>query len=168
MPLPTASTINSVSIPVILDWWQQRKRIARDRTSLNKSLRKSDETYLQAYYRLMEVYSVVKAGGVKAQTEAVHAFAKRESALLNQQLKEIEADSSSSEEEKSSDRAKIQQDIDELHSANDWRLRALTSICPEEEAVVAKHLSEIEQTLLQQPLDQKISMQQPSIQDKCA
>ena len=148
MPLHTASPISSASISVVLDWWQQRKRVASARTSLNKSS-KTDETYLQAYYRLMEIYSVVKSGGVKAQTEAVHAFAERESNLLRQQLTALEADADRAEEEKRHERAKIQQEIEELRSANDWRLQALTSINPEEEAIVKQHIPAIEKTLIQ-------------------
>ena len=154
MPLPTLPAVEgvsiiSVSIPVLLDWWQQRKRVASARINLNPSLPQRDAVYLQAYYRLMEVYSVVKSGGVKAQTEAVYAFAERESALLQQRLAEIEADSSTSEQTKQNDRAKIQQELDELRSANNWRLESLTGITPEEEAVVKRHLPDIEKTLLQ-------------------
>lgn len=149
MPVKTIPTINSVSIPVLLDWWQQRKRIASARINLNRALPQRDETYLQAYYRLMEVYSVVKSGGVKAQTEAVHAFAERESTLLRQRLAQIEADPAIPEDDKNNDKAKIRQELDELRSANNWRLQALTDINPDEEAVVKKHLSDIEKTLLQ-------------------
>ena len=60
MPLQPISTISDVSIPMLLDWWQQRKRVASARTNFKGKLHKRDETYLQAYYRLMEVYSVVK------------------------------------------------------------------------------------------------------------
>jgi len=150
MPLQTASTINSVSIPLLLDWWQQRKRIASARINLSRTP-KRDDTYLQAYYRLMEVYSVVKSGGVKAQTEAVHAFATRESSLLRQRLAEIDADATTSDSEKHHSKAKIQQELDELRSANDWRIKALTGIDPDEEAIVKQHLPDIERTLIQQP-----------------
>ncbi|MEM6448688.1 MAG: hypothetical protein AAF703_00065 [Cyanobacteria bacterium P01_D01_bin.105] len=149
MPLQTLPTINSISIPVLLDWWQQRKRVASARVNLTRSIPKSDETYLKAYYRLMEVYSVVKSGGVQAQTEAVQAFAERESSLLHQRLAEIEADANLSEPEKRQDKAKIQQELDELRSANDWRLKALTGINPDEEAMVKQYLSEIESVLMQ-------------------
>lgn len=149
MPLQTVPTINSVSIPLLLDWWQQRKRVASARVNLNRSLPKSDETYLRAYYRLMEIYSVVKSGGVKAQTEAVRAFSERESSRLRQQLLEIEADSTASEREKHHSKAKIQQELDELHSANNWRLQALISISSDEETVVEQHLSDIERMLIQ-------------------
>ena len=149
MPLQTIPTINSISIPVLLDWWQQRKRIARARVNLTRSIPKSDATYLQAYYRLMEVYSVVKSGGVQAQTEAVRAFTEREASLLHQRLAEIDADAALSEQEKRQDRAKIQQELDELRSANDWRLKALTAIHTDEEAIVKQYLSDIEKTLMQ-------------------
>lgn len=149
MSLQSISPISSVSIPILLDWWQQRKRVASARINFKGKLHKRDETYLQAYYRLMEVYSVVKSGGVKAQTEAVYAFAERESSLLHQRLTAIELNQQMSEAEKQHDKAKIQQELDELRSANDWRLKALTSIDPDEEAIVTQHLPAIEKTLLQ-------------------
>ena len=146
MPLP--SSINSVSIPMLLDWWQQRKRLASSRTPLQTPLPKGDDVYLQTYYRLMEVYSVVKAGGVQAQIEAVNAFAERELKLLNQQMAQIEADDLS-EVEKARDRQKVQQDLSELEAASRWRLQALSAIDPAEEAVVKQHLGDIERTLMQ-------------------
>ena len=146
MPLP--SSINSVSIPMLLDWWQQRKRLASSRTTLQTPLLKGNDVYLQTYYRLMEVYSVVKAGGVQAQMEAVNAFAERELALLNQQTAQIEA-SDLSEVEKARDRQKVQQDLGELEAATRWRLQTLSAIDPAEEAVVKQHLGDIERTLMQ-------------------
>lgn len=148
MPLHNSSTITNISIPMLLDWWQQRKRLANARGNLHATLPKEDETYLQSYYRLMEVYSVVKSGGVKAQTEAVQAFAKRESRLLNQRLAEIEA-AELAESEKRRSREKIKQEMNELRCANDWRLKALINIEPEEEAVVKQYLPDIEKTLMQ-------------------
>jgi hypothetical protein len=150
MPLHNAPTINSVSIPLLLEWWQHRKRVASVRSNLHGTLPKGDDAYLQAYYRLMEVYSVVKSGGVKAQTEAVHAFATRESLLLKQRLAELDAANALSDAEKQLAREKIEQELSELRSANDWRLRALSNIAPDEESTVKRYLSEIERTLMQQ------------------
>ncbi len=141
------SSISQVSIPVLLDWWQQRKRLVRSPINLSATLSKGDDTYLQAYYRLMEVYSVIKSGGVQAQMEAVKAFAERETTLLNQRLSEIEAMAEIAEEEKRQERKKIEQELTELRYANTWRLQTLRAIEPAEEAVVAKHLSDIEKTL---------------------
>ena len=154
MPLPNSSAlasaaITSVTIPLLLDWWQQRKRIANARTNLHVTLPKGDEAYLQAYYRLMEIYSVVKSGGVKAQTEAVQAFAQRESGLLNQRLSEIEATDELEEPAKVQEREKVEQELQELHSANTWRLQTLTNIAPDEEATVRQYLTDIERTLMQ-------------------
>ncbi|MEO1621825.1 MAG: hypothetical protein AAFU53_12445, partial [Cyanobacteria bacterium J06632_3] len=101
-----AATINNVSIPLLLDWWQQHKRIASVRSNISATLLKGDETYLQAYYRLMEIYSVVKSGGVQAQTEAVKAFAQREACLLNQRLHEIDATAELAEAVKREEREK--------------------------------------------------------------
>ncbi len=164
MPLPTASThinrislsgvsidgasIKGVSIPMLLDWWQHRKRVANRRTNLHRTLPKGDEHYLQSYYRLMEVYSVVKSGGVKAQIEAVKAFSKRESALLDQQLAQIAGDETLNNLEKQQARKKITQEVIELEAANNWRLQALTAIDPAEEALVKQHLPAIESTLM--------------------
>jgi len=153
MPLHNSSTltptVSSVSIPILLEWWQQRKRIATVRSHLSATLPKGDETYLKAYYRLMEVYSVVKSGGVKAQTEAVQAFAKRESILLNQRLNAIEAAEELAEADKEQEREKVHQEIQELRSANNWRLQALTNIAPDEEATVKQYIVDIEKTLMQ-------------------
>lgn len=148
MPLRTSSTIKGISIPLLLEWWQQRKRLANSYSNLHTTLPRGDETYLQAYYRLMEIYSVVKSGGVQAQTEAIHAFAGRETSLLKQQLAELEA-AAQSEGEKQSQRAKIGKELTELRAANSWRLQALADISPEEEAIVRQYLSNIESTLIQ-------------------
>ena len=144
-----SETINGTSIPLLLEWWQQRKRFANARTNLSATLPKGDEAYLKAYYRLMEVYSVVKSGGVQAQTEAVQAFARRESVLLEQRLSEIEAAEELAEAAKRQERQKVKQEIQELHSANSWRLQALTNIDPDEEATVKQYLPDIEKTILQ-------------------
>ena len=137
MPLHTvptiSTTIHRISIPLLLDWWQQRKRVATVRSNLHRTLPRGDETYLQAYYRLMEVYSVVKSGGVKAQIEAIEAFSGRESKLLHDRLAAIAADEAQTPQEKQAATEKIQQELHELHSAHDWRLQSLTDITPDEE-----------------------------------
>ena len=143
-----SSPIYQVSIPVLLEWWQQRKRLVQAPIKLSATLPKGDDAYLQAYYRLMEVYSVVKSGGVQAQTEAVKAFAEREATLLKQQLNEIAA-AEMAEEQKLEEREKVEQELSELRCANKWRLQALTAIDPSEEAIVTRHLSDIEKTLMQ-------------------
>lgn len=149
MPLQTVPTIKSISIPLLLDWWQKRKRVASVRTNLHRTLPKVDDAYLKAYYRLMEVYSVVKSGGVKTQVEAVYAFAERESQLLQQQLDAIASANDLSPSKKQQEQQKIQQELTELHSANEWRLQTLTSITPDEEALVQQYLPDIERTLIQ-------------------
>ena len=149
MSLQTVPTIKSISIPLLLDWWQKRKRVASVRTNLHRTLPKVDDAYLKAYYRLMEVYSVVKSGGVKTQVEAVHAFAERESKLLQQQLDAIALADDLTPSEKQQEQKKIQQELTELHSANDWRLQTLANITPDEEALVQQYLPDIERTLIQ-------------------
>lgn len=148
MPLRTSSTINGVSIPLLLEWWQQRKRLASSHSNLHATLPKNDETYLQAYYRLMEIYSVVKSGGVQTQTEAVHAFAERETCQIDQQIAAIGAAANLSDPEKQQQREKLEQELNELRSANNWRLQALTDISPAEEAIVRQYLPTIERTLM--------------------
>ncbi len=148
MSISTISNINSISIPLLLDWWRQRKKTASIRSNLHTTLPKGDEAYLNAYYRLMEVYSVVKSGGAKAQIEATLAFAEREADLLNQRLAEVESAATLAEGEKQREKEKIQKELSELRSANDWRLQTLTNIAPDEEATVVQHLSDIERTLM--------------------
>lgn len=143
-----SSPISQVSIPALLDWWQQRKQLMRSPIKLSTTLSKGDDPYLQAYCRLMEVYSVVKSGGVQAQIEAVKAFAEREATLLNQRLSELEKAAETAEETLQA-REKVEQELSELRCANAWRLQTLTAIDPAEEAVVAQHLHDIEQTLMQ-------------------
>ena len=145
----TASTINSVSVPRLLEWWQQQKLLVSVRSSLQNERPKADDVYIQAYCRLMEVYSVVKSGGVQAQKEAVRAFAQRESLLLHQRLAVVEAAAQLAESEKQSETKRIRQELSELHSANNWRIQTLTNIDPAEEAIVKYHLSDIERTFVQ-------------------
>lgn len=145
-----SETITSLSIPFLLEWWQQRKRLANSRSNLHATLPKGDDLYLQAYYRLMEIYSVVKSGGVQAQTEAVQAFSERESRLLHQRLADMNADENLTQPEKKLGREKIEQELTELKCANDWRLQALVNIAPEEEALVQQYLPNIERTLTMQ------------------
>ncbi len=149
--LLSPTIISSASLSLLLEWWPQRKRVANLRNHLRATLPKSEETYLQAYHRLMEIYSVVKSGGVQTRAEAVKAFVERESALLNQRLSEIETAADLSEDAKREERAKIEQEFEELNQSNSWRLSRLTNITPEEEAIVKRHLSDIEQTLIQTP-----------------
>ena len=153
MPVSTRSaqpiSVSKISIPLLLEWWQHRKRLANAKGRIQVILPKADETYLQAYYRLMEVYSVVKSGGVKAQTEAVRAFAQRELGSLNQRLAEIESAEGIEDTEKRREREKVEQELDELKNANNWRLAALTEIAPEEEALVKQYLPDIERAMLQ-------------------
>ena len=148
MPLQSSSSIKGVSIPLLLEWWQQRKRVASSHSNLHATLPKGDETYLQAYYRLMEIYSVVKSGGVQTQTEAIHAFAERETHQLDQQIAAVEAATDLSDHEKQQQREKLEQELSELRSANSWRLQALTDISPAEEAIVKQYMPTIERTLM--------------------
>ena len=86
---------------------------------------------------------------MQAQTEAVRAFSKRESVLLTQRLAEIEAAENLPLNKKRQEREKVEQELNELRSANNWRLKALVNIAPEEEAVVKQYLPDIEKTLIQ-------------------
>ncbi|NEP18327.1 MAG: hypothetical protein F6J97_15725 [Leptolyngbya sp. SIO4C1] len=132
-------TITTASIPLLLEWWQQRKRLATaNGVNSLPVFKNTDDSYLDAYRRLMEVYSVVKSGGVQVQTEAAKAHLSRELAALHQA-----ADAAASERQ-----AQIQQEILELERSTAWRLSTLNTIRPAEEAAVRQYLSEIEQVLL--------------------
>jgi hypothetical protein len=91
------------------------------------------------FQRLIEIYCVLKVGGVQVQTAAAQAYHKREQDRLEAKLAGIQADSP--------ERASLQQELTDLRRAVSWRLSFLQSIHPAEEQAVAQHLSQIEQGL---------------------
>ncbi|MBE9077844.1 hypothetical protein IQ241_11150 [Romeria aff. gracilis LEGE 07310] len=137
--LSNSPVIGPTSIPLLLRWWQQRKRLAAARYSVQPGTVSADANYLRAYRRLMEIYSVVKAGGVQAQIEASQAFFEREMAALQQVLETLPDPA----------REHVEQEIRELESATRWRLEQLQKITPQEEAAVQQSLVDIERSLMQ-------------------
>ncbi|MEO0457126.1 MAG: hypothetical protein AAF152_11195 [Cyanobacteria bacterium P01_A01_bin.114] len=149
--LSASNPISEALIPLLLEWWHQRKRLATG-TSVNSLpvFQNTDDRYLEAYHRMMEIYAVVKAGGVQAQTEAVKSHLSRELGALHQLLDGV-SDRSPSPlpgEPPSLKKRQIQQEIDELERSVGWRLTTLKSIRAEEEAAVRKCLADIERVLM--------------------
>lgn len=93
----------------------------------------------------MEIYCVVKSGGVKVRAEAARAFLERENTKLEAELAHLEAQ----EAPDSQAIQNLHQEIAELHRSVNWRLAILQSIHPDEEATVAECLSDIEQQMTQ-------------------
>lgn len=91
------------------------------------------------FQRLVEIYCVLKVGGVQVQTAAAQAHQKHEQNRLEAELAGIQADGPK--------RASLQQELTDLRQAVNWRLSFLQSIHPAEEQAVAQHLKEIEQGL---------------------
>jgi hypothetical protein len=89
--------------------------------------------------RLMDIYCVVKAGGVNVQVEAAQAHLHRELTQLKADLAAAEADDPGGSQSHS-----LLQEIEDLHRSVNWRLTRLQSIDPAEEAAVAACLTEIE------------------------
>ncbi|MBD0268422.1 MAG: hypothetical protein ICV77_09020 [Cyanobacteria bacterium Co-bin8] len=96
--------------------------------------------------RLMEIYCVVKTGGVEVQTEAAQAHLKRELANLEAELAEAEIHAPDSAQI-----AILHQEIEDLRRSVHWRLTRLGSIDPDEAAAVTACLAKIEQRLSQPP-----------------
>lgn len=90
--------------------------------------------------RLMEIYCVVKAGGVQIQVEAAQAHLARETAKLELEISGLESQGLNSRH--------AAQDLTELHNSVTWRLALLQDITPEEEAAVVAHLPDLERQLL--------------------
>ncbi|HEY9877664.1 MAG TPA: hypothetical protein V6D29_04370 [Leptolyngbyaceae cyanobacterium] len=96
------------------------------------------------FQRLMEIYCVVKSGGVKVRAEAARAFLERENTKLEAELTHLKAQ----EDPDSQAIYNLHQEIAELHRSVNWRLAILQSIDPDEEAAVAECLPHIEQQIV--------------------
>ncbi|MEO1590882.1 MAG: hypothetical protein AAFU71_06285 [Cyanobacteria bacterium J06632_22] len=139
--------ISEATIPLLLQWWQQRKRLASSTGVLSSPvLKDTDQGYLEACHRMMEIYSVVKAGGVRAQREAAQAYLRREQAAIHRALDKLARQPMSDEAGVS--RAQLEADAQELASATHWRLSTLSQIDPAEEAAVQRYLRDIERVLM--------------------
>lgn len=91
------------------------------------------------FQRLIEIYCVLKIGGVKVQTAAARAYQAREQDRLEAELAIAKA--------ASPEHVSLQQELADLSRAVSWRLSFLQSIQPAEEQAVAQYLSQIEQGL---------------------
>jgi acyl-CoA synthetase (NDP forming) len=143
--LSNKPTIHGTTISLLLQWWQHRKRLAN--TSSTPVFRDPEDQYLEAYHRMMEVYAVVKAGGVEAQVQAAQAYLHRERTALHKALENLATQAEGSPNLES-ERAHLRQEIEELERSITWRLSSLRDIRPEEEAAVKKFLPDIERTLM--------------------
>ncbi|WP_346291486.1 hypothetical protein [Sphaerothrix gracilis] len=121
-------------IEQILSWWQQ-SMTAQSAASLSPA---QTATLTQHHRHLMEVFCVVKAGGVAGQIEAAQALLQREQA-------ELEADLAAAAAAADADRVSaVNQELRELHRSIGWRIDLLQTIHPQDEALVQTHLSHIE------------------------
>jgi hypothetical protein len=145
--LSNKPVINATTIPLLLQWWQHRKRLAN--ASSMPVFKDTDDHYLEAYHRMMEVYAVVKAGGVKAQVQAAQEYLHRERSALQKALEDLTAQAAGNAQNLTHEHERLNQEVQELEQSTNWRLSSLKDIRPEEEAAVKKYLSEIERTLMQ-------------------
>ncbi len=142
--LSKKNVISPTSIPVILHWWQRRKRRANSGDVLSRPVVKNvDSSYLDQYQRLMNVYAVVKSGGAAAQIQAANEYWNRERDAITRRLNQI-----SNQPEATDEYLRLQHEAQELESSTRWRISQLKEIHPEEETAVRKYLPEIEQVLI--------------------
>ncbi|MEO0350611.1 MAG: hypothetical protein AAF282_11255 [Cyanobacteria bacterium P01_A01_bin.15] len=143
--LSKKSFISATAIPVILQWWQRRKRRATSGDVLSNPVVKNvDSAYLDKYQRLMDVYSVVKSGGVAAQIQAATEHWDRDRDAITRRLSQM-----SNQPEAADEYLRLQHESQELERSIRRRISQLKDIQPEEENAVREHLSEIEQALIQ-------------------
>ncbi|MEM8610990.1 MAG: hypothetical protein AAGF93_03150 [Cyanobacteria bacterium P01_H01_bin.105] len=142
--LSEKTLINPTAIPVILHWWQRRKRRANSGDVLSNPVVKNvDSTYLDTYQRLMDIYAVVKAGGAAAQIQAASEYCDREREAITRRLNQI-----SNQPEATDEYLRLQHEARELESSTNWRISQLKDIHPNEEIAVREYLPEIEQVLI--------------------
>lgn len=142
--LSEKTLISQTSIPVILQWWSRRKRLANSGNVLsNPVVQHVDSNYLDKYQRLMDVYAVVKSGGAAAQIQAANEYWDREREAITRRLSQI-----SNQPEATDEYLRLQQEAQELDSSTHWRISQLKDIHPEEETAVREYLPQIEQVLI--------------------
>ncbi|MDV3350836.1 hypothetical protein D0962_35410 [Leptolyngbyaceae cyanobacterium CCMR0082] len=142
--LSEKTLLSQTSIPVILQWWLRRKRLAKSRNVLSNPVVKNvDSNYLDKYQRLMDVYAVVKSGGAVAQIQAANEYRDRERDAITRRLSQI-----SNQPEATDEYLRLQQEAQELESSTLWRINQLKDIHPEEERAVREYLPQIEQVLI--------------------
>ncbi|PSN14053.1 hypothetical protein C7271_22000 [filamentous cyanobacterium CCP5] len=94
-----------------------------------------DPNLRRDYERLMEVYCVVKTGGVQVQQQAARDFQRREQARIEGEIAE-NADAP--------EVGALHQEILDLKDYIDWRVEFLASITAQEEAAVVAVMAVIE------------------------
>lgn len=142
--LSEKTLISPTSIPVLLQWWRRRKRLANSGNVLSNPIVKDvDSNYLDKYQRLMDVYAVVKSGGAAAQIQAANEYCNREREAIARRLNQI-----SNQPETTDEYLRLQHEAQELESSTRWRISRLKDIHPEEETAVREYLPEIEQVLI--------------------
>ena len=142
--LSEKTLLSQTSIPVILQWWLRRKRLAKSSHVLSNPVVKNvDSNYLDKYQRLMDVYAVVKSGGAVAQIQAANEYRERERDAITRRLSQI-----SNQPEATDEYLRLQQEAQELESSTLWRINQLKDIHPEEETAVREYLPQIEQVLI--------------------
>ncbi|MEL6230783.1 MAG: hypothetical protein AAFR24_12815 [Cyanobacteria bacterium J06627_3] len=142
--LSEKSFISETSIPVILQWWLQRKRRANSGDVLSHPIVQDvDSSYLDKYQRLMDVYAVVKSGGAEAQIQAAKEHCGREREAITQRLNQI-----SNQPEATDEYLRLLHETQELERSTHWRINQLKDIHPDEEIAVREYMTDIEQILI--------------------
>lgn len=96
------------------------------------------------FERLMEIYCVVKTGGVELQKEAAEDYMRREQARIEGEIAELKA-----QDPNAGALGALAQEIIDLNDAVDWRRAFLESISPAEEAAVVAAQESLETQLAQ-------------------
>lgn len=100
-----------------------------------RSGQSEDPDMRRDYERLMEVYCVVKTGGVQVQQQAARDFQRREQARIEAEIAAAPA---------APEVGALRQEMVDLKDYIDWRVEFLASITPAEETAVAAVLAVIE------------------------
>ena len=77
--------LTDARIRQVLAWWLQTQPANAGKSIANHST-EDDTILLNTYYRLMEIYCMVKAGGVKGQIEAAQTLLAREKVALEAEI----------------------------------------------------------------------------------
>ncbi|NJL87753.1 MAG: hypothetical protein HC886_20020 [Leptolyngbyaceae cyanobacterium SM1_1_3] len=128
-------TFTAAQIEQILSWWQQTARERQPELAMQENL-------WQPYCRLMEIFCVVKSGGVATQMQAA-------AAMLQHERTPLEADLAAAILAQEQDRVRVlNQELQELQKSIHWRMTLLKAIHPQDEALVSRYLADIEQVLI--------------------
>ena len=125
----------------VLEW----RRVTQNARSDNAAALKSSEddpTALNDYHRLMEIYCLVKIGGVTGQIEAAQALLAREKQSLEAEIAALD-----SPDAYAGRISLLKQEIVELENSTRWRIAQLEIIQAEEERAVTHCISAIENAL---------------------